>query len=125
MLTNLPNLTTFTLTTVPTHYSTHKSIKYPPPQIFKTHYHSRLKMAAFSMDIPMKAVNVCEAFARGECQFGQNCAKDHPPQLSPGCQREVEFEFSRDHFTGCERCVTQGFPVCASSISHVDMLIVF
>ncbi|KAI7550932.1 hypothetical protein KC331_g2871 [Hortaea werneckii] len=67
-------------------------------------------MAAFSMDIPMKAVNVCEAFARGECQFGQNCAKDHPPQLSPGCQREVEFEFSRDHFTGCERCVTQGFP---------------
>ncbi|KAI6823094.1 hypothetical protein KC332_g2491 [Hortaea werneckii] len=66
-------------------------------------------MDAYSVEIPFE-ISVCEAFARGECKFGEFCILIHPAELSPGCEREVEYEFSREAGDACTRCVSLGFP---------------
>ncbi|KAI6787655.1 hypothetical protein KC361_g9445 [Hortaea werneckii] len=53
---------------------------------------------------------VCEMFARGECRYGSECSKLHPPELNPNCTRAVNFQFPRAPNHSCVRCVQAGFP---------------
>ncbi|GAB1726912.1 hypothetical protein NU195Hw_g2831t1 [Hortaea werneckii] len=66
-------------------------------------------MEGFSLEIPCQS-KVCEAFARGECRFGEKCTMLHPLEVSPQCQPEIDYKFSREAGEACTRCVQTGFP---------------
>lgn len=87
---------------------------------------NRFTMEGFSLEIPCQA-KVCEAFARGECRFGENCSMLHPPEVSPQCQPEIDYKFSRETGEACTRCVQTGLPVRISFLQPlaVSMLTAF